>query len=409
MISNENLEVILFSLPIYQLLYFTIQLISFKKTNSARRYLGLLLLSMTGFLLLNALYYSANETLMVWMYFIFIPLLLTLPPLYFLYILSLVKEKNHLSTISRFILFIPPLLVLLLNLVTYGFNSNHQKLIFLNTDVSLLNNPITTANYGLLVFWTGAGLLLIVQLVLAAFKTVKLLKMEHAAVQMRPSHLPYMQFNWVYLISSGLFVFMVAAAAQLLVVSNQTIVSAVAFNLVILFSSGVAGYFAMKQDDLFTQVSRVGLIKPPKKTPDRNHPVLTQMEEKKVVPDDGAGEIIRKIETHFLQDKPYLDQRFAISDLSRKTGIGKNKLTLVINEVMGKNFYSLINDYRVREAMDMMKANGKNYTIDAVADMSGFQSRSSFYACFKKYTGQTPREFMANLKQDNQPTETKKA
>lgn len=405
MLTTANLEVILFSLPIYHLLFFTIQLISFKKTNPARKYLGLLLLGMTCFLVVNALYYSANDTLMEWMYFIFVPLLLTFPPLYFLYIQSLVKEKNHISPFSKFILFIPPLLIFILNLVTYGLTSSHQKQLFLNTDLTLLNNPISAADFSLLVFWAGIGLLLILQLTLAAFKTVKLLKMEYVAVKERPSHLPYLQFTWVYLISSALFVFMVAAAAQLLFVSTQTAVSAIAFNLVILFSSGLAGYFAMKQDDLFTSLARTGNIKASAREPDLSHPVTNHSIDRKEIPDDEAVEIIRKVENYLLQEKPYLDKHFTISDLSRQKGVSKNKLTLVINEVMEKNFYSLVNDYRVREAMDLLRANGKNYTIDAVAEMSGFQSRTSFYACFKKYTGQTPREFMASVKQDNQPND----
>lgn len=409
MLTTANLEVILFSLPIYQLLYFTIQLISFKKTNPARKYLGLLLLGMTSFLLVNALYYSANETLMEWMYFIFVSLLLTLPPLFFLYILSLLNKKRLISRFSRFVLFIPPLLIFILNLVTYGLTSSHEKQLFLNTDLTLLNNPISATDFGLLVFWAGTGLILIVQLVFAAFKTVKLLKLEKVATLEQPSHLAHIHFSWINILSFSLLLFVVTAAIQLLFISNHTLSTAVVFNLIFLFSSGLSGYYGMKQDDLFNQVFRMGIAAVPATTPVQNNHQTVNTVNRKVVASQEAGEIIRTIEMHLNQNKLYLDKRFTINDLSRQTGINRNKLTFVINEVMEKNFYSLVNDYRVREAVDLMRDNVKNYTVETVAEMSGFQSRSSFYGCFKKFTGQTPREFMASVKQNDQPGENKLA
>jgi YesN/AraC family two-component response regulator len=68
---------------------------------------------------------------------------------------------------------------------------------------------------------------------------------------------------------------------------------------------------------------------------------------------------------------------------------------------MDKNFYGLINEYRVREVMHIVENNNYNYTIDSIAEKVGFHSRSSFYACFKKYTGQTPKEFISNIKPVN--------
>jgi AraC-like DNA-binding protein len=407
MLTTTNFEIILYALPIYQLLFFTIQLVSFKKTNPSRKYFGLLLLLMTLFLVINALYYSGKISLMLWLYYIFVPLLLALPPLFYLYFVSLIKKENRINRFGGYVLFIPTILILLLNIFTFGFQP--QKLMFLNGEQTIIGNFLQTGDIQLVVLWYGIALFLAMQLGLAIMKTVKLLKIEQAVIQKEPSHLAYLHSQWVYIISVSLLVFIITAAIQLLVINTHSVASAIVFNLVFLFSSGIAGFFGIKQDNLFTNVERIETIRLSTGETEWNPQVSNHKVEKKIVSDDEVVEIIRKIEMHLLNEKPYLDKRFTLNDMSRQTGLSRNKLTFVINEVLEKNFYSLINEYRLREALEIIKTYGKKLTLDAVADRSGFHSRSSFYACFKKYTGQTPKEYFANLKQVNRPVENSNA
>jgi AraC-like DNA-binding protein len=228
-------------------------------------------------------------------------------------------------------------------------------------------------------------------------KTIRILKHEKQATAEEPTQLAYLQARWLTIISVGLGLFIISAAIQLLVVGNHTFVSAIVFNLLFLFSSGTAGYFAMKQDELFNNVSVKGSTKASNGAADGIQAVSNPLANRKLVPEDESVEIIQKITLHLMNEKPYLDKRFTINDLSRQTNISKNKLTFVINEVMEMNFCCLINDYRVAEAMDIMKIHGKLITMDAVSDQAGFQARSTFYVSFKKYTGQTPTEYLATL------------
>jgi AraC-like DNA-binding protein len=49
----------------------------------------------------------------------------------------------------------------------------------------------------------------------------------------------------------------------------------------------------------------------------------------------------------------------------------------------------------------LLESNHSNITIDGIAQMSGFISRSSFYNAFKDATGETPSDYLnSNLKVD---------
>ncbi len=95
--------------------------------------------------------------------------------------------------------------------------------------------------------------------------------------------------------------------------------------------------------------------------------------------------------------KPYLEPRLTLNALSNELGVSVNYLSQVINRYEQKNFYDFVNQYRVDEFKKLVrKPQYKNLNILAVAYDSGFNSKSSFNMVFKKHTGFTPSQFMAN-------------
>jgi len=110
--------------------------------------------------------------------------------------------------------------------------------------------------------------------------------------------------------------------------------------------------------------------------------------------DDLAEEYLTKL-LHFMdEEKPYLDGDMTIHDLSRKTGIPRYHITEVLNEKHHRNFFSFVNEYRVREVISRISdPKYQHYTILAIAFDAGFNSKSTFNTFFKSYTGKTPSAY----------------
>jgi AraC-like DNA-binding protein len=67
---------------------------------------------------------------------------------------------------------------------------------------------------------------------------------------------------------------------------------------------------------------------------------------------------------------------------------------VVLNIGLGMNFYDFINEYRIEEVKEQL-LNPKNNILTnvAVAYDSGFNSKSTFNALFKKYVKMTPKDY----------------
>lgn len=110
--------------------------------------------------------------------------------------------------------------------------------------------------------------------------------------------------------------------------------------------------------------------------------------------EDQAEEYLTRLLKFMDDEKPFLNGDLTISDLSWKTGIPKHYITEVLNEKYGRNFFSFINEYRVREVLGRINnPRYQHYTILAIAFDAGFNSKSTFNSFFKAYTGKTPSAY----------------
>jgi AraC-like DNA-binding protein len=121
--------------------------------------------------------------------------------------------------------------------------------------------------------------------------------------------------------------------------------------------------------------------------------------ERSVLPETEAKGILVGLRKAMDVEKVYLNPDLSLSDFARHLGTGRNQLSFVINDKVGKSFYDFINEYRVNEVMKLLKEPGRRgEKLLSIAFDAGFNSKPSFNSVFKKVTGITPSAYRAGLK-----------
>ncbi|WP_298424309.1 helix-turn-helix domain-containing protein [uncultured Kordia sp.] len=94
--------------------------------------------------------------------------------------------------------------------------------------------------------------------------------------------------------------------------------------------------------------------------------------------------------------KLYTNPNLKLSNVASHLNISTHELSRLLNENVGENFTDFINKYRIKEAKVLIKENLK-YTLEAIGNQSGFNSKSAFYKAFKKFTNMTPAKYKSQL------------
>jgi len=98
--------------------------------------------------------------------------------------------------------------------------------------------------------------------------------------------------------------------------------------------------------------------------------------------------------TYLGQEKPYTDPDLKLQNLADHLGIPSYQLSQIINTELDRNFYDLINSFRIEEAKHQLTdPDNQHLTILATAYDVGFNSKSAFNTAFKNYTKMTPSQY----------------
>jgi AraC-like DNA-binding protein len=109
-------------------------------------------------------------------------------------------------------------------------------------------------------------------------------------------------------------------------------------------------------------------------------------------------ELTNTVFQYLKNKKPYLNPDYSLQMMAEDLNISRHKLSEAINNGQKKNFYKLINEFRVDEVKEMLVNSAfSHYTVLGIGLECGFNSKTSFNRIFKEETGLTPTEYKRTI------------
>ncbi len=102
-----------------------------------------------------------------------------------------------------------------------------------------------------------------------------------------------------------------------------------------------------------------------------------------------------RIISYIEAEKPYIKTAFSLHDISQALNIPHNRVATCFSKQLKMAFPSYRNKLRIEYATDLLRS-GTHLTtsIEGIAEMSGFKSKSIFYKIFKEEHGTTPTDWI---------------
>jgi AraC-like DNA-binding protein len=379
------------ALPILLSVFFGLQLILNKSLRKKSSYY----LSVFLFMLViveGVFFFSNIEFELITNVFLtlMLPALLLLSPLIYIFLAelnrSLMKKDGEGSYYKHFIL---PGIALTFNAVCFIF-------VFAFPSGSSIHNFFKD----LLVFstWFGMGVVFVVQNIFYLVIGIKKYYLFHSTVTDIYSYKEGVTFQWMKVFLAGYTLFFIG----LVIVSVLDLDNYELFlYLDQLAFVGFIGGYGIRKMELFYAIeenSKRFIVDNENQYPNitlNSSVESNEQNEKKTAIDEEKFIELRESLLHFVEiDKAYLNSKLSLYDVAEKLGTNYKYVSHIINNSYNKNFLTFINEYRITESKKLLvdKENSQ-YTIEAIARMAGFHSKSSFNTAFKKITGQTPSEF----------------
>ena len=107
----------------------------------------------------------------------------------------------------------------------------------------------------------------------------------------------------------------------------------------------------------------------------------------------------RQVEEYLRTSEVYVNPNLLLKDVATATGISSKNLSKSINATLGKNFFDLVNGFRIEKSkILLLEKKEKGYTLETVAEMCGFNSQVTYCNVFKKIIGMTTNQWLKLFK-----------
>lgn len=118
--------------------------------------------------------------------------------------------------------------------------------------------------------------------------------------------------------------------------------------------------------------------------------------ERKKIAETDASVWIDKLEKVIHDKALYKDPNLKLNDLAQHVNISMHQLSQLLNDNLGKSFSTYINEYRIAEACKLITTN-ERLTFEAIGYEVGYNSKSTFYAAFRKIKETTPALYKESM------------
>jgi len=387
---SEYLNIFLIFLP----LVFALQLLTYKNAYSRpNRVLGI-------YMILLSLYYTLNKVVVLEISSItylnailVLPIFLAFNPFYYLYVKSLTSETFRFS-IKDMLHFLPAFLfcsfLIIISIISKSGNHEH-----LSETLFGIRVPIAVSIY-------------YIQVISYTSLMILLLKGHNKNLDQFFSYKENISLNWLWLF---IIIYLLFTAFDALVFFTHIFDAyyKITYWVLMLLFVVFLGYFGTKQADIY-----VGKMKTRKAEEDAIDDTISEKtysedtdhfisEEKNLkygkssLSEEQKEMILQSVTDLMEQEQLYKNAQLVVDQIADRIHTNKKYISQVINEKLNKNFYQFVNEYRVKYVIDLLQDSGfNNYTIEAIGDMAGFNSRSSLISAFKKFTGKTPSDYKKN-------------
>ena len=157
-------------------------------------------------------------------------------------------------------------------------------------------------------------------------------------------------------------------------------------------------YFGLRQPSLFR--SEYADLKADEEPSLRTSSTEDEKEIKARFTEEEAKALTERLIVHMSEERPYLNPELTLGELSAQVNLAKHELTELLNVHIGKNFFSFVNDFRLKAVIRRLaNPDYDHLTIIAIANDCGFNSKSTFNSLFKQHTGHTPSDYKRMLRE----------
>lgn len=396
----SELDKLLSFAPILQSVIFFILFIALYRVDRHRHFLFIAFYKffLTLFFLMTFMFYYKMHQVVAISFYFTIPVTMALIPLFYLYADCLTTPCKTFSA-ARWLHFLPSL-VLAFALLPYWLLPNSEKVWFVSGGYGQSESE-WIINYITWIFRFGVFACINIQFVVYLFLFRRLMKRHKRSIQHVFSYTENINLRWLFNLFAGFFIFFIVLYASRFFGIRHDINTRIIFNIGFISINlyiGIKGviqpnvYSLIKNDDQIAESLQLNNLFP-----------LTILEEntKEDSPKYSSSNLtedqkitIQKELIEYMDQQPYHKLNFNIEDIADSLNTNTRYLSQVINESFEMNFFNFVNKYRIIEAKEILKSqDSEKYTIEGIAKMVGFNSKSSFNSAFKKTTGVTPSEF----------------